>query len=108
ATLHFVYGKPAAGKTTLARRLAAELDAILFVEDEWLLAIAPRPIADLEAYLDVSGRARRLIGPLATRLLERGVDVVFDFAGNTRAHRAWARGLADAAGAAHRLHVLEI
>jgi len=49
-----------------------------------------------------------LIGPLATRLLGLGVNVVFDFAGNTRGHRAWVRGLADAAGAAHLLHVLDV
>jgi predicted kinase len=108
ATLHFVFGKPAAGKTTLARALATDLGGVLFVEDEWLAAIAPTPITDLAGYLDVSGRARRLIGPLATRLLELGLTVVLDFAGNTRRDRAWVRGLADAAGATHLLHVLDV
>ena len=34
--------------------------------------------------------------------------MVFDFAGNTPRHRAWARAIADAAGAAHLLHVLDV
>ncbi len=35
-TLHFVSGRLAAGKTTLARRLAAEHRGVLFCEDVWL------------------------------------------------------------------------
>ena len=37
ATLHLICGKAASGKTTLARRLAAEHAAVLFCEDKWLL-----------------------------------------------------------------------
>jgi predicted kinase len=33
ATLHFICGKAAAGKTTLARTLAAQPGAALFVEE---------------------------------------------------------------------------
>ena len=36
ATLHFICGKAASGKTTLARDLAARHAAVLFGEDEWL------------------------------------------------------------------------
>ena len=36
ATLHFICGKAASGKTTLARELAARYAAVMFGEDEWL------------------------------------------------------------------------
>ncbi len=36
AALHIICGKAGADKTTLARRLAATLPAIVFVEDEWI------------------------------------------------------------------------
>ena len=36
ATLHFICGKAASGKTTLARELAARHAAVMFGEDEWL------------------------------------------------------------------------
>jgi predicted kinase len=35
-TLHFVSGRIAAGKTTLARQLAADHHAVLISEDVWL------------------------------------------------------------------------
>jgi predicted kinase len=108
ATLHFIYGWPGAGKTTLARELGAREAGVVFCEDEWLATLAAEPIASLPQFLAASGRVRRVIAPLATRLLELGVSVVFDFAGNTPAHRAWAKAIALAARADHLLHVLDV
>ena len=36
ATLHFMCGKMAAGKTTLSKRLEKEYNAVLICEDIWL------------------------------------------------------------------------
>jgi predicted kinase len=108
ATLHFLYGWPGAGKTTLARQLGDRERAVTFIEDEWLATLAPEPITTLPQYLESSTRIRRLIAPLATRLLTLGVSVVFDFAGNTPTHRAWVKAIALAAHAEHLLHVLDV
>jgi predicted kinase len=105
ATLHFIYGKPAAGKTTLARRLAAEHKAALFIEDEWLVLLD----AEIGGLADFARHARRLraaLAPHAVQLLEIGTSVVFDFAGNTPTDRAWVRSIFEAAGADHVLHLI--
>ncbi len=106
ATLHVICGKAGAGNTTLARALGLTLPAIVFCEDEWLVTLGfeIRSLAEFEA---AAAKCRALIGPHAAELLRRGVSVVFDFAGNTIESRRWVRGLFEAAGADHLLHVIE-
>lgn len=106
-TLHFIFGRPCAGKTSLARALGTPLGAVVFIEDEWLLALGGT-ITTVEQYLDASRRVRGLMAPLIARLLELGTPVVLDFAANTVRDRAWVRGLFEAAGADHVLHVLDV
>ncbi len=60
ATLHFIYGWPGAGKTTLARELGERERAVVFCEDEWLATLAPERITSLQHYVEVSARTRRL------------------------------------------------
>lgn len=108
ATLHFIHGKPGAGKTSLARELGASLPAVVFCEDEYVAATG-EPIVTIDQFIERSRRLReRLIAPMAIQLLRLGVSVVFDFAGNTVAHRAWVRSVFEAAGADHVLHVLDV
>ena len=106
ATLHLICGKAGAGKTTLARALGRDLPAAVFCEDEWIctLGFEIRSLAD---FVRAAAKCRGLIGPLAIDLLRLGTSVVFDFAGNTLRDRQWARGLSEAAGADHVLHVIE-
>ena len=107
ATLHFIYGKPGAGKTRLARDLAARTPAVLFVEDEWLAALCD-PITTLAQYVEGARRIRTVIAPLAARILELDTSVVFDFAANTPRDRAWVRSIFEAARAEHVLHILDV
>jgi predicted kinase len=106
ATLYCIYGNIAAGKTTLARELAARHGAVLLCEDEWLVRLE----AEIETFDDFRTHARRLraaIGPHVIALLRLGTSVVLDFAANTVRDRAWIRSLFEAANAAHELHVIE-
>ena len=107
ATLHFVFGLPGAGKTTLARELGERERAIVFVEDAWVAGVMTAPIESIAQYREIGRRVRALIAPVAERALVLGVNVVFDFAANTRADRAWVRGIFERAGAEHVLHVID-
>ncbi len=107
ATLHFIYGLPGAGKTRLGRALAEHHRGVFLCEDEWLLSLGGT-ITTVAEYRAASQRVRAVMGPLATRMLEVGVPVVLDFAANTVRDRAWVRGLVEAAGAEHVLHVLDV
>ena len=88
ATLHFISGKAASGKTTPARKLASRHAAALFCEDEWLTLLGAE-IADLAAYARHTKPLRAALAPHATRLLELGTSIVLDFAGNTPKGSAW-------------------
>jgi predicted kinase len=107
ATLYCIYGTIAAGKTTLARKLAAQHGAVLLCEDEWLVRLE----AEIKSFDDFRRHARRLraaVGPHVVELLRLGSSVVLDFAANTVNDRAWIRSLFEAANAAHELHVIEV
>jgi predicted kinase len=106
-TLHFISGRLAAGKTTLARRLVAEHHAVLFCEDVWLSKLSDG-ISSFDDYLKWSRRCRLLMGPLIIDILRAGASVVLDFAGNRIDERAWARSLSEQAGSPHLLHFLDV
>lgn len=105
--LHFFCGKMAAGKSTLARQLASQEDAVLLVEDEFLERLFPDQITDLPAYVKCSSRIRDALTSHVIALLSIGVSVVLDFPGNTLRQRAWFRRLIDDSGAEHELHFID-
>lgn len=108
AVLHMVCGKIGAGKSTLTRRLAAEPKTILISEDEWLARLYPNEIHALPDYVRCAGRLREAMAGHIEALLSAGTSVVLDFPSNTVATRAWARGIFERAGTAHRLHYLDV
>jgi predicted kinase len=92
AMLHFICGKAASGKTSLARELASRHSAVLFSEDEWL-TLLDAEINSLADHQRHSKRLKAVLAPLAVRPLQLGVPIVFDFAGNTPNDRAWVRSI---------------
>ena len=106
-TLHFFCGRLAAGKTTLARQIAAAESAVFFCEDIWLSKLSPG-IRSLEDYVEWSRRCRGVMEPLIVQILQSGSSVVLDFGGNTVRERSWVRSLFAAAGSDHVLHYLDV
>jgi len=106
ATLYFICGKIASGKTTLARLLAAEHAAALICEDEWLVRLDTR-IESFDDFILHSRRLRAAMTPHVIQLLRLGTSVVLDFPANTPKDRVWMRSLFEAAHADHELHVID-
>ncbi len=107
-TLHMICGKAAAGKSTLAARLADAPGTILISEDAWTSRLFKQEMQTIADYARYSRRLRDAMGPHIQALLRAGLSVVLDFPANTPANRQWMRGLFEGAGAAHRLHFLDV
>ena len=103
-TLHFISGKLGSGKTTLAKKIAEKQNAIFISEDFWLSHLFPEAIKTFEDYLLYSKRVRKVIETQVVELLQHGVSVVFDFAGNRTADRNWVKSIFERANVAHVLH----
>lgn len=106
-TLHLVCGKIAAGKSTLARRLAQRPGTLLIDMDHWMSLLFPHENKTIEDFAQLSARLRAAMGPHVVDILKLDLSVVLDFPANTVNWRSWMRTLITEAGVAHELHVLD-
>lgn len=107
-TLYLLCGKIAAGKSTLARQLAARPATLLVSEDHWTSTLYPVELKTIEDYGRLSARLRAAMTPHIVDILHQGLSVVLDFAANTLRRRSWMRSLIDTAGVPHELHYLDL
>ena len=103
ARLLLTCGLPAAGKTTLARQLAADRRALRLTQDEWLIALGSSP-------WDASTRERvdHELWRLAQEVLRLGLSVVVDFGLWARIERDEMRSVARGLGVGVELHYLDV
>lgn len=87
--------------------LARQENAILLAQDELLDRLFPGEITDIPGYVKFSSRLNEALAPHICALLSKGVSVVLDFPGNTKAQRAWFRQLFEGANAEHELHFVD-
>ena len=70
--LIFFCGKMAAGKSTLAKRLAERENAILLVQDELSETLFPGLVVNVATYLEYAGRINRMVAPQVAAILLKG------------------------------------
>jgi predicted kinase len=90
ASLYLLVGLPAAGKTTVAKRLADEHAALRLTPDEWIIPLFGEP--------EAGGKRDVLEGRLITlalQLLRLGTNVVLDFGCWAREERSALRWLVE-------------
>lgn len=106
ATLFLMCGLPGSGKTTLAKRLERERDALRLTPDEWIARLFGRSLTP--PALDwCRDPVEALQWEVAERALRLGVNVVLDFGFWSRAEREEFRARAAALGAGSELHFLD-
>lgn len=108
ATLYLLCGKIAAGKSTLANRLASRPGTVLISEDHWISNLFAGELETIDDYDRYSSRLRNAMGPHVVSLLKAGISVVLDFPANTVDFRRWMRGIFEDANAANELHFLDV
>ena len=94
-------GLPGVGKTTRARELEGELDAVRLTTDEWLLPLFGRTDS-MRGRDELEG----LMVNTARRLLDLGQNVIIDFGVWSRDERRALHDVAIAAGADYRIEYL--
>jgi predicted kinase len=102
-TLFLTVGLPCTGKTTAARRIEIEHEALRLTKDEWVKALYGHDNPPLAGDV-IEGR---LIA-IGLRALELGVNVVIDYGLWTRDERSALRRAAADVGAAVELHYFEL
>lgn len=108
ATLHLFCGRIAAGKSTLARKLAAQTASILLVMDDWMSTLYPTENRTIEDFARLTQRLRAVMGPHVVSILRQDVSVMLDFPANTVMWRRWMSSLASEAGVPCKLHLLDV
>ncbi len=107
ATIHLMCGLVAAGKTTLARRLAGDLPAVRLSRDEWMIRLYGLPHDD-PAYIAKLEPCTELLWDVAFEIVAAGSDVILDWNFWSRKRRAEARRRSETAGFPVQLHWLDV
>ncbi|SMF17107.1 Predicted kinase [Alteromonadaceae bacterium Bs31] len=112
--IHVVCGPIGAGKTTYAKQLAKEQNAICFSEDEWLarLFVPDAPEGLLREPMEVVGawatekylRCRSQIWQVCLQLLDADTSIVLDGAAATKEQRDKIRQKAKDSNVGFKLH----
>ena len=92
SVIYAMVGTIGSGKTTYARKLASEKQAILFCIDEDIKQLG-QPVESKEDYDKYYFGVRAIIADHASKILKIGMSVVFDFGGSV-GHWEWLRSIA--------------
>jgi predicted kinase len=103
ARLILTCGLPGAGKTALARRLAADRSAVRLTKDEWLTALGSSPWDE-----PTREKVEHELWNLAQEILRHSVSVVLDFGLWARIERDEMRSVARRLGVGVELHFLDV
>ncbi|MGB1066232.1 MAG: AAA family ATPase [Paracoccaceae bacterium] len=105
--LIFFCGKMGAGKTTLAKSKAEEMDGVLISEDELLDKLYEGKVGSVSGYKYYSDKLKPVVVNLSQQILSKGINTVLDFPANTVRQRQWLRSISDSISANHICYYVE-
>lgn len=100
-TAHLIYGPTAAGKSTLAQQMAAQINGVRFAIDEWMHAMFAEDMPDALEMRWVMSRVARCqnhIWSVAAQVLATGTDVVLELGLLRKSDRAAIKARVELAG----------
>ncbi len=106
--LFFFCGKMGAGKSTKSKVVAAENNAVLISEDEWLAEHFSSQIHSFDDYIKYSNLIKPFVRNHVQCLLNIGANVVMDFPANTMKQRLWFLSLCSELGCDHELLYIDL
>ena len=99
-------GKICSGKSTYARKLAAELNAVILSVDEIMLELFPEGVGEMhDTYVE---RAEMYLYRKSLEMIRTGTNVILDWGFWTRAEREFAREFYSSHNIATEIHYLDI
>lgn len=107
ATLRLMVGLPCSGKTTLARRLEAQLPALRLTPDDWRTRLFGQDV-DGPAHDARHALIEEMLWEVAARGLTLGANVILDYGVWSRVEREDYRVGAAGLGASSEVHYLEV
>ncbi|MCL2531531.1 MAG: ATP-binding protein [Oscillospiraceae bacterium] len=107
STLHLMVGLPCSGKTTYARQLAQETNALLLTRDTWHLKLFGDDVGD-EQHHERHNLLEALLWDIAEHVLKIGGDVILDFGCWKRAERDAYKARANELGVNFKLHYMDV
>src|SRR5258708_13124171 len=106
--LYLLCGKIAAGKSTLACRLAARPATLLISMDHWMSILFPTENRTIEDFARLSARLRAAMGPHIVDILRQDLSVVLDFPANTVSWPGWMRSVISQTNLSPDLHASNV
>jgi predicted kinase len=106
-TVHIICGLPGSGKSDYAKTLEKEKEAVLFSQDEWMIALLGKDHS-IEQFERFVLPCQDLIWEASLSLLDRNIDVIFDFAIYSRKGRKLLIDLIKSYGAEAVIYCLNV
>ena len=106
ATLHLMVGLPGSGKTTYAKKLAKQQNAVLFSPDDWQFKLFGNDI-NQPTHDENHTKIEQLMWDVAKDILQTDTDVILDFGCWAKEERDDFRKKAHEIGADFKIHFLD-
>jgi predicted kinase len=107
ATLHLMVGLPCSGKTTKAKQLEKEYNALLLTPDAWHLKLFGQD-AGSKYHDKFHSTIESIMWDHASRVLQLGVDVILDFGFWAKEERDNFRRRAKKLGVNFKIHYMDV
>lgn len=110
AALHLMVGLPCSGKTTRAKELEKEYNALLLSTDKWHIKLFGNDthLKNHKEHDRLHNIVEEMLWEIARRVLALGLDVILDFGFWGKAERIYFRNKAKELGVNFKIHFMDV